>query len=1058
MKNIGILHLSDIHFDNDNKSDIKNLLEKLHNDLQNIQDKNNVELKFICITGDLFNRGIKSDNCQLFLDNFLIPLMQPLGKNFEDVFIVPGNHEINKDKINEYEEIGFNNKLNSIESIKNYVENNIDCARLNLFYEFWKKIFNQNIITNSNYYKTYIKEIEGIKFGIACLNSSWRSTGDGINERGKMIIGVTNIKKAFNDIKDTQIKICLIHHPLDWLIECEKLEIEKIINKFDLVLTGHIHMVDTKKIIGYQGKVLLSSAGKFLPTDNRYNGYSFISLNPLSASGTILLRKYFGSVRECFDKDLTLYDEGRFNFNLNRKNENSLDTAYDIISAIQEGFIEYANSFFVQNIITNNYEKKFEDSFVVPPLAKFSEYEKEAAYDTKDFSKFHISNELSIDDIINNQKNNLFILGRKGCGKTTLLNYIFIKYIKLFLNKGIIPVIIDCSEDFKGKSCIEKKCINFFNEHNSGSLSLSINNIVELLNNGKFVVLFDNIDALFGSNKRYNIENILQFLKKYSSNRFIFSAVETMNKENIENLINCWELEDSIFYVYIHSLKKTQIRCLANNFYPTSLNLNDNVLDKTLLCFKSLNLPRTPFIVSLILSLCIDDKEFAPINESTVMESFLEKLLEKNSKESYKTSTYDYKAKEHFLCALIKKMFYKKEFALSSEEFQNFVYNYHQNIGWICEDTKFNTLFHEKGILYNANNKVMFRYSCVAQYYLAKLALDDNEILDIILQDDNYLYFDIEINYMTGLKRNHTKIYNEIFTRYDSLYNEFKNELDELSNLGLEINYYLGDNKLNEIVLNRKSTEQIDLEDNNSLQKIYDSSEIVYDFDKISILNKKDKFFETLLIYATILKNSELLDNTQKTNSMKNIINGFCIILAMLITPINNKLNILQKEVKQDNLDENEFKQVKNKIALFNDLIKISYPLIVENIAFEKIGSTKLKTLLEKLIIENDKNDSFQMGILIFLYCDLRIKNCLDKMDNFIKKTTSSYLLTITLFKVIHYYMIHYFNKEYDKILLDLIRKINLKLHNNNENCIAKLKKYRLQNDMISKNDNTDNI
>jgi len=41
---------------------------------------------------------------------------------------------------------------------------------------------------------------------------------------------------------DFKTRILVMHHPLDWLIEWAKLELEKIIsNSFQLVFSGHIH-------------------------------------------------------------------------------------------------------------------------------------------------------------------------------------------------------------------------------------------------------------------------------------------------------------------------------------------------------------------------------------------------------------------------------------------------------------------------------------------------------------------------------------------------------------------------------------------------------------------------------------------------------------------------------------------------------------------------------------------------------------------------------------------------------------------------------------------------
>lgn len=254
MSNIGILHLSDIHFCEDNKLKIINLLEKLDDDIKIVKTESNSTIKLICITGDLINNGANSAEYDSFMKEFLSPLLDKTKLQVEDVFIVPGNHEIDRNSINKFEESGLISELTSSEDIADYFKKDNSCDRLKNFYKFFNDYsFNENSITSCNYYSTYMKELEGIKIGVACLNSSWRSTGTGSSERGKMIVGVDNVKNALHDIQDTQIKIALVHHPLDWLVECDYCEIQKNIQHFDLILNGHVHALDTKQMIAYQG-------------------------------------------------------------------------------------------------------------------------------------------------------------------------------------------------------------------------------------------------------------------------------------------------------------------------------------------------------------------------------------------------------------------------------------------------------------------------------------------------------------------------------------------------------------------------------------------------------------------------------------------------------------------------------------------------------------------------------------------------------------------------------------------------------------------------------------
>ena len=74
-KRLGILHLSDIHVSKENKTTIQRLVEHLKADLTSLQDRHNVSVKMICISGDLINSGDNADEeLEIALEVFLQPL------------------------------------------------------------------------------------------------------------------------------------------------------------------------------------------------------------------------------------------------------------------------------------------------------------------------------------------------------------------------------------------------------------------------------------------------------------------------------------------------------------------------------------------------------------------------------------------------------------------------------------------------------------------------------------------------------------------------------------------------------------------------------------------------------------------------------------------------------------------------------------------------------------------------------------------------------------------------------------------------------------------------
>ena len=99
-KRIGILYLSDAHISWKNKDTIDRLIALLQKDIASIQNEMRVDIKMVCISGDLINSSDNADaELDIALKSFLQPLMEMLGLKEDCIFLVPGNHEVKRNSI-----------------------------------------------------------------------------------------------------------------------------------------------------------------------------------------------------------------------------------------------------------------------------------------------------------------------------------------------------------------------------------------------------------------------------------------------------------------------------------------------------------------------------------------------------------------------------------------------------------------------------------------------------------------------------------------------------------------------------------------------------------------------------------------------------------------------------------------------------------------------------------------------------------------------------------------------------------------------------------------------
>ena len=118
-----------------------------------------------------------------------------------------------------------------------------------------------------------------------------------------------------------------------------------------------------------------------------------------------------------------------------------------------------------------------------------------------------------------------------------------------------------------------------------------------------------------------------------------------------------------------------------------------------------------------------------------------------------------------------------------------------------------------------------------------------------------------------------------------------------------------------------------------------------------------------------------------------------------------------------------------NKAKTFmKDFLKISLPLILENIALENIGTTKLKYIIERSI-EDEKRDEFSRFFSVFLYCDLRLPRLQNVLKTYCTDVKDKSLLKIIFFKLLYYYSFRYFSSSLDPFFENILADINIKLN-----------------------------
>jgi len=593
---IKIVQFSDFHLESEElcfrKKDLLNAFLK---DVENYFEEKNTIFVF---TGDCLDKGgiafkDKDGAFKQFEEHFIQPILEKFKIGKDRFFLVPGNHDTYRDKVDDFRELGLKQKLLEPNQINNFInkvrEGKETIPRIEPFKKFeklfYKDIRDCNITLLDSNFKFVLN---GKKVGIACLNTSWRCFDD--EDKDSLLIGENQISNSIEYLQDCNIKIALGHHPIDWLLEADRNIIKpKLEREFNFYLYGHTHKLDASFSDTFFGKIFYNNACATLADynldENYANGYNIIEI--MDKKLKINYRKYnlnknkFITYGEAGNADgyslidIPSYKEQNENFEV----LNIIDSLTSKIETLDEDLIIYN-----ENSIA---PCKLKSVFVEPTITNYPDPN---AVESEELIEY------SIDDIIDNE-NSFIIFGTKESGKTILLNRIFIEYLEN--GNSFIPILFNFREI--GNRKIITLIKNFINKPTT--------EVNELLLNKKIVLLID--DFSFDDRYSYTIKEIKNFIKKHSirivctSNLLHITDIPTSLLENNAD----FNFETG----YIQNLSGLQIKELIKNWFEGENVDYQDKLEQLLKSFFELSLPRNPLTVSIFIWI-IDTQEKKPIN------------------------------------------------------------------------------------------------------------------------------------------------------------------------------------------------------------------------------------------------------------------------------------------------------------------------------------------------------------------------------------------------------------------------------------------------------------
>ena len=319
-----ILHFSDFHLRPNKQGERSmDLFNRMMDKLQEINQEANIDL--VIFSGDMIDKGGKYFGKPLaeclhdFKDKIITPLVTQLHIGYHQFLFVPGNHEVVRD-LRKDKRI---DELITEDDVEDYLSNNESVSHLREFLCFQKEYYDlldvPGLEVKHNGLSITLKmPINGKMVGISLLNTAWMCGFDK-GDKGKIMLGLSQINRSWFEIRDCQIKLAISHHHYNFLEENEGKKVREVLHKhYDIFSVGHTHDSETTYEKDANGSLFISVASgnlyDNLHNDSKLYRNGFVILEYNDEARYLDVTPYEQQTDESFDIDKNYGTNGTMRF------------------------------------------------------------------------------------------------------------------------------------------------------------------------------------------------------------------------------------------------------------------------------------------------------------------------------------------------------------------------------------------------------------------------------------------------------------------------------------------------------------------------------------------------------------------------------------------------------------------------------------------------------------------------------------------------------------------------------------------------------------------------
>ncbi|MBL4537325.1 MAG: metallophosphoesterase [Oceanicaulis sp.] len=749
-----IIHISDFHFSGEpdqkvadsaraSAGPILSLIEELKT--KSVIDDTAV----VFASGDLIQSGSSNganvNNDLVALERRLLtPLCKLLSIDQERVFIVPGNHELDRSSVEDSAYL----RATEIARITEHQLKEDLRSKLGSYFDWIGT--NRYISVDHDSPRLVIKDLGGQKVALFNSLAGCYSRG-GAGDKGELFVLPSEIAQM--EIEIPEQSFFVMHHPLAWFDDRSAERLKALFaQKRMRVFSGHIHSVGLEHIETTNGSFVNVQAGVGAETGN----HNEIAVAWGPSSHAIAVRHFR------FDAN-----RARFEFTEPKQTKVKPDSAKSYFSNTAAFFdpdlIDVARS---QAALEDSSELETltgigTEKFVTPDLVFYPEDQ---------FSEKRVSLETLLAD-----KHNIVLSGEELSGKTA-----FITNACYQLNSGDYGNRLGLRIDFR--SATKSNDFLSLTIRALQTVGLSKKDADHVVRTGQIVLFIDNFDP----DNQVTTRAFTTFVEQYSRLRWL-AVMRGGRRFTPSGAPAQFQVQNVAYYGLAEIALPTVMKLIEKHDSYDRVDSSHAVVERVFRSINNLRAPRTIFYVNSLVDMFIRDGAVEPLNRYLLIENLISDRLRDSHYQEFPGSAIDVVMIETFVGNLAHYMLTNNLPYLSKAEYYRIAEEFIERKALPRKQFEPETMLKvltSAFILREYTDGIAFMMLSVEDYFLAKHMKSNKAFRDQVISVDGLMFLSNVAEYYVAQNPNDMGLIEEVLTILDGFAEDVEPVLAELEDLG----------------------------------------------------------------------------------------------------------------------------------------------------------------------------------------------------------------------------------------------------------------------------------